>query len=128
MPNLNNVYLCGYNTRPVELRFTKSGMPVTDISLAINEKKKNREGEIVEETVFIDVTLWGNLARIAHKYVKKGEAILICGRLKLETWEKDGQRRSKLKVVAQRMQRLTRKSGDDVNYIDENYNDNEVED
>ncbi len=59
--------------------------------------------------------MWGRLAQIANDYVKKGEAVLICGRLRLETWVKDGQKRSKLKVVASRLQRLTKK---------DNYQDN----
>ena len=93
MANLNLVYLVGYVTRDITLRHTKSNTPVTDISIAINEKKRNRNGEVVEDTVFVDVTLWGKLAVIADEYVQKGEAVLICGKLKLETWVKDGQKR-----------------------------------
>jgi len=112
MPNLNQVMLIGHVTRDVELRHTNNNVPVTDISLAINEKKKKGNGDVIEETTFVDVTLWNKLAEIAYQYVRKGEAVLICGRLRLETWVKDGEKRSKLKVVANRLQRLTHKSNE----------------
>ncbi|MBX3412061.1 MAG: single-stranded DNA-binding protein [Pirellulales bacterium] len=102
----NRVMLVGNLTRDPELRYIPSGTAVTDIGLAINEKHKNAKGEWVEETVFVDVTLWARLAEIAGEYLNKGSSVLIEGRLKLDTWETDGQKRSKLKVIGERMQML----------------------
>lgn len=84
-------------------------MAVTDIGLAVNEKLKQGE-QWVENVTFIDVTLWGRTAEVAAEYLGKGSSVLIEGRLKLDTWEQDGQKRSKLKVVGERMQMLDGKS------------------
>jgi single-strand DNA-binding protein len=106
MAAYNRVVLVGNITREIDLRHTQSGTAVTDIGLAINERKKNPSGEWVDDTQFIDITLWGRTAEVAAEYLGKGSPILIEGRLKLEAWESDGQKRSKLKVVGERMQML----------------------
>ncbi len=79
---------------------------MTDVGLAVNDRRKNASGEWVEETTFVDVTLWGRTAEVAGEYVTKGSPLLIEGRLKLDTWEKDGKKNSKLRVVCDRMQLL----------------------
>jgi single-strand DNA-binding protein len=107
MASFNRVILVGNLTRDPELRYLGSGMAVTDIGLAVNEKRKNANGEWIEETTFVDVTLWGRTAEVTSEYATKGSPILIEGRLKLDSWEKDGQKRSKLKVVGERMQLLS---------------------
>lgn len=104
MASFNRVILLGNLTRDVELRYVPSGMAVTDVGMAINDRRKNQAGEWAEETTFVDVTLWGRTAEVASEYLSKGSPILIEGRLKLDTWETDGQKRSKLKVVGERMQ------------------------
>lgn len=109
MPSYNRVVLVGNLTRDVELRHTQGGTAVTDLGLAINDKRKNQSDEWIEETVFVDCTLWGRTAEIANQYLSKGAPVLIEGRLKYETWETDGQKRSKLKVVGERMQMLGNK-------------------
>ncbi len=101
--SFNRVILLGNLTRDVEIRYIPSGMAVTDIGLAVNDRRKNQSGEWTEETTFVDVTLWGRTAEVAGEYLSKGSPILIEGRLKLETWETEGQKRSKLKVVGERM-------------------------
>ncbi len=106
MASFNRVILVGNVTRDVELRYTPGGMAVTDLGLAVNDRRKNQAGEWVEETTFIDVTLWGRTAEIASEYLGKGAPVLVEGRLKLDTWEQDGQKRSKLRVVGERMQML----------------------
>ena len=106
MAAYNRVVLVGNITREIELRYTQSETAVTDIGLAINERKKNPSGEWVDDPLFIDATLWGRTTEVAGEYLGKGSPILIEGRLKLETWESDGQKRSKLKVVGERMQML----------------------
>lgn len=94
----------GNLTRDVELRYTPSGHAVTDIGLAVNDRRKNQNDEWVEETTFVDVTLWGRTAEVASEYLSKGSPVFIEGRLKFDSWETDGQKRSKLRVVGERMQ------------------------
>ncbi|MDA1049047.1 MAG: single-stranded DNA-binding protein [Planctomycetota bacterium] len=104
MANFNRVILMGNITRDIELKYTQSGLAVTEIGMAINDKRKNANGEFVDDTVFVDVTLWGRTAEIASEYLAKGSPIFIEGRLKYETWETDGQKKSKLRVVGERLQ------------------------
>ena len=111
MASYNRVILVGNLTRDIDLRYTPSGLAVTDIGMAINDRRKSQSGEWVEETTFVDVTLWGRTAEVASEYLSKGSSVLVEGRLKLDTWETDGQKRSKLKVVGERMQMLGGRSG-----------------
>jgi single-strand DNA-binding protein len=107
MASFNRVILVGNLTRDPELRYLQSGTAVTDIGLAVSERRKNANGEMIEETVFVDITLWGRTAEVACEYLSKGSPALFEGRLKLDTWEsQDGQKRSKLKVVGEKMQLL----------------------
>jgi len=112
MASFNKVILLGNVTRDPELRYIANGTAVTDIGLAVNDRRKTATGEWVEETTFVDVTLWGRTAEIAGEYVTKGSPLLIDGRLKLDTWEKDGKKNSKLRVVCDRMQLLGARSGE----------------
>ena len=111
MASYNRVILLGNMTRDVELRYTQGGTAVTDIGLAVNDRRKSQTGEWIDETTFVDVTLWGRTAEVASEYLGKGSPILVEGRLKLDTWETDGQKRSKLHVVCDRMQMLGGGSG-----------------
>ncbi|MCH8970062.1 MAG: single-stranded DNA-binding protein [Planctomycetes bacterium] len=111
MSSFNRVVLVGNLTRDPELRHIPSGTAVTDIGLAINDKRKDSNGNWVEETTFVDVTLWAKTAEVVCQYLKKGSSCLIEGRLKLDTWEQDGQKRQKLKVIGERMQMLDGKKG-----------------
>jgi single-strand DNA-binding protein len=101
----NRVILMGNLTRDPELRYIQSGMAVTNLDLAVNDRRKTATGEWVEEVTFVnDVTVWGRQAETACEFLTKGSPVLIEGRLKLDAWEKDGQKHSKLKVVCERMQ------------------------
>ena len=111
MASYNRVVLMGNLTRDVEIRYLQNGTAVTDIGLAVNDRRKNQQGEWVEEATFVDVTLWGRTAEVAGEYLTKGAPVLIEGRLKLDSWETDGQKRSKLKVVGERMQMLGGRGG-----------------
>lgn len=111
MASFNRVILLGNITRDIELRYTPSNLAVTELGLAVNDRRKNQAGEWIEETTFVDVTLWGRTAEVASEYLGKGSPILIEGRLKLDTWETDGQKRSKLRVVGERMQMLGGRGG-----------------
>lgn len=105
MSSFNRVILLGNATRDVECRYLSSGTAVAEVGLAVNEKRKDGDNWI-EEVTFVDVTLWARTAEVAAEYVRKGTPILIEGRLKLDTWEAEGQKRSKLKVVGEKMQLL----------------------
>src|SRR5436190_8414206 len=111
MASFNRVILLGNLTRDVEVRYLQSGPAVADVGLAVNDRRKGQNGEWIEETTFVDVTLWGRTAEVAGEYLGKGSPILIEGRLKYDTWEKDGQKRSKLSVVCERMQMVGSKGG-----------------
>jgi single-strand DNA-binding protein len=102
MASYNRVILMGNLTRDPELKFLQSGTAVCDVGLALNNKFKKGE-EWVEEVTFVDVTLWGRTAEVAGEYLSKGSQALIEGHLKLDTWEQDGQKRSKLKVVGDKL-------------------------
>jgi single-strand DNA-binding protein len=106
MASFNRVILLGNITRDIELKYIQSGTAVTELGMAVNDRRKNQAGEWVDETTFVDVTLWGRTAEIAGEYLGKGSPVLIEGRLKLDTWETDGQKRSKLRVVGERMQMI----------------------
>ncbi len=104
--SFNRVILIGNITADIDLRYTPSNTAVTDITIAVNDRRKSPSGEWVEETTFVDVTLWGRTAEVASEYLSKGSPIFIEGRLKLDRWETDGQKRSKLRVVCEKMQLL----------------------
>ncbi len=111
MASFNRVVLVGNLTRDIELRYIPSGMAVAEIGLAVNDRRKTANGEWVDEATFVDVTLWGRNAEVASEYLSKGSSILVEGRLKLDRWETDGQKRSKLRVVGEKMQMLGGRSG-----------------
>lgn len=103
MPSYNRVILMGNITRDFEIRHTPAGTAVTDLGLAVNNRVKSGEAW-VDEPTYVDVTLWGRHAEIAEKYLSKGSPVLIEGRLKLDTWESEGETRRKLKVVGEKVE------------------------
>jgi single-strand DNA-binding protein len=107
--SFNKVILMGNLTRDVETRFTPSGAAVTEIGLAVNEKRKQGE-QWVDEVVFVDITLWGKTAEVCAQYCQKGSPLFVEGKLKLDVWEKDGKKNYKLKVVGERIQLLGSRS------------------
>jgi single-strand DNA-binding protein len=115
MANLNRVLLIGNLTRDPDVRYTPKGTAVAEIGLAVSRVYSGEDGERKEETTFVDVTLWARLAEIAGQYLKKGRPVFIEGRLQLDTWDdkQTGQKRSKLRVVAENIQLLgSRQEGD----------------
>jgi single-strand DNA-binding protein len=85
---------------------------VTDLGIAINRQWTGQDGQKHDETTFVDVTLWARTAEIACEYLHKGDPIFIEGRLQLDQWQdKEGQKRSRLRVVGERMQFLPRGGG-----------------
>lgn len=110
MASFNRVILIGNLTRDPELRYIPSGTAVSELGLAVNERVKKGD-QWVDEANFFDVTLWGRTAEIANEYLSKGSSVLIEGRLKYETWEKDGQKRNKVKIIGEKMQMLGGREG-----------------
>lgn len=111
MASFNQVTLVGNVTRDIEVKYLQSGKAVCEVGLAVNEKYKDDAGQWVDNTVFVDCSLWGRTAEIAGEYVKKGDAILIGGKLKMDSWEKDGKKFTKLKVTGMTLQMLGSKGG-----------------
>ncbi|MFN0052248.1 MAG: single-stranded DNA-binding protein [Planctomycetales bacterium] len=109
MANFNKVILVGNLTRDPQVKYTPGGTALAEIGLAVNrywmDKQTNTRRE---ETTFVDVTLWGRDAEHAGEYLAKGRSVLIEGRLQLDTWDDKttGQKRSKLRVVGERVQFL----------------------
>lgn len=102
MVSFNKVVLAGNLTRDPELRFTQGGIPVTDFGLAVNRVRSKNE-----EVDFFDVSAWRELGEAIANYKKKGDPVLIEGRLQYRTWEaEDGSKRSKVDVVADNVQFL----------------------
>jgi single-strand DNA-binding protein len=108
MANLNRVLLIGHLTRDPEVRYTPKGTAVTEIGLAVNRVYSGEDGEKKEEVTFVDVTLWARQAEVAGQYLKKGRPVFIEGRLQLDSWDdkQTGQKRSRLRVVAENLQLL----------------------
>jgi single-strand DNA-binding protein len=113
MASFNKVLLMGNLTRDVELRYTASGAAVASFGLAVNRKFKQGE-EWKTEVCFVDVTVWAKQGENCAQYLSKGSLVFVDGRLNYQTWESDGQKRSKLEVVANNVQFLDAKqaSGD----------------
>lgn len=98
--SINQVILMGNLTRDPELRTTPSGQSVCSFSLAINRSWQDQSGQQQEAVDYFDVTAWGKLGELINQYLSKGRRCLVQGRLSQRTWDQDGQKRSKVEVVA----------------------------
>lgn len=110
MPSLNKVMIIGNLTRNVELRHLPKGTAIADLGLAINSSVQSGDGQRRDEVTYADVTCWGRLAENAAQYLLKGSSVFVEGRLSMETWndKQTGQKRMKLKIVAESLQFLSR--------------------
>lgn len=109
MANLNKVMIIGNLTADPEVRTTPRGTSLTELRLAVNRVTSGpNEGERREETTFLDVTCWGRTADVAAHYLSKGRPVFIEGRLQMDTWEdkQTGQKRSRIRIVAENLQLL----------------------
>ena len=106
--SVNKTFHLGNLTRDPELRHTPKGTAVAELGIAVNERRPDGNGGYKEEAVFLDVTVWGVQAENCQKYLTKGRGVFIEGRLQMETWDDKatGQKRSKLKIVAENIQFL----------------------
>src|SRR4051812_21699870 len=114
MADLNKVFLMGRLTFDPELRRTPSGTAVTELRMATSRSWSGRDGERREETLFIDVTVWDRQAENCCQYLRKGSSIHVEGSLKMDSWEdkNTGEKRSKIRVHADRVQFLDSRRGD----------------
>lgn len=111
MASFNRVILMGNLTRDVRLEKTPQGTSVAQVGLAVKDRVK-RNGEWIDETTFVDIVCWGRTAEVAGEYLSKGSPAFFEGRLKLETWEnKEGQKQSRMRVIADRLQLLGSRPG-----------------
>ena len=108
MASFNKVLLMGNLTRDPELRYTSGGTAVASFGLAVNRKFKQGE-EWKEDVCFVDITVWAKQGENCAQYLHKGSLAFIEGRLNYQPWEAEGgQKRSKLEVVANNVQFLTK--------------------
>jgi single-strand DNA-binding protein len=98
--SFNQVTLMGNLTRDPELRTTPNGQSVCSFSLALNRSYKNASGDWQEATDYIDIVAWGPLGERVAQYLTKGRPALVSGRIQSRSWEQDGQKRSKVEVIA----------------------------
>ncbi|MEW5692199.1 MAG: single-stranded DNA-binding protein [Candidatus Hydrogenedentota bacterium] len=110
---LNRVILAGNLTYPPELKFTKSGLPVTTFSIALNKTFKNQAGETKKSTDFVRVVVWGKTAENCKSYLVKGQQVLVEGSIRSRQWEtKDGKKASTIEIVASRVHFLDKPRSD----------------
>ena len=103
--SFNKIIVVGNLGRDPELRYTPQGTPVCSFTVATNEKRKDRAGEMQDVTTWFRVTLWGRQAETASQYLAKGRPIYVEGRLRVEEWtDRDGKQRYALEVKATDMQ------------------------
>ncbi len=110
MASLNKVFLLGNLTRDPELRYTPGGTPVVTLGLAVNRFYKGKDGQNQQDTCFINVVAWSQLAETSNQYLQKGSPVLIEGRLQSRSWEnQQGQKRTTIEVVANNIQFMPRR-------------------
>lgn len=110
MVSLNKVIIAGRLTRKPELRRTPNGISVTDLLIALNREFVTVSGERQQEVCFVDVVVWGKQAESCVQSLDTSSAVLVEGRLQLDTWHgKEGDKRCKLRIAAERVQFLDRK-------------------
>jgi single-strand DNA-binding protein len=113
--SFNKVIIIGNLGRDPELRYTPQGTPVCSFTVATNERRKDKTGEMQDSTTWFRVTLWGRQAETASQYLTKGRPIYVEGRLRLEEWtDRDGKQRFTLEVHATDMQFIGGGRGDEA--------------
>lgn len=108
MASFNKIIQVGNLTRDPEYKQFENSELCT-FTIAVSHKFKDKNSRVVEEVCFTEVTVWGKQAESCSKYLKKGSSVLVDGRLKLSTWEQEGQKRSKHIIVAETVKFLDSK-------------------
>lgn len=108
----NKVTLVGHVCRDPELKYTPGGSAVAKATLGMTRKYTTQDGTKKEDTTFVDVDFFGKVAEVLAKFVRKGDPVLVHGRLKLDQWDdkKTGEKRSKLGVFGEELQLMSRPS------------------
>lgn len=115
MPRINNVIISGRLTRDIDLRYTANGTPVATIGLASDRRYKDADNNWQDETTFLRVVAWSQLAERAAENLKKGSPVLIEGRLQSRQWQdKNDNQRTTIEIVASRIQSLEREVSEEV--------------
>ena len=128
LPNLNIAILSGRLVREPELRYTQQGKPVTKFRLATDRNYKDSMGNWQKETLFIDITTWGQLAERVHSQLRKGSPVIVQGYLRMREWTtQDNQKRQVVEIVARSVQFLE-KQGSLNDAINENLDEEPPED
>ena len=107
--SINRVCISGNLTRDPELKALPSGTSVLELGVAVNDRRKNKDGEWEDYPNFVDCSLFGTRAEKLAQYLSKGQKVTIAGKLHYSSWEKDGQRRSKLTVIVDEVEFMSRK-------------------
>ena len=101
MPSFNKVIVMGNLTRDPEVRQVgANAVKVCRFALALNERRRDRNGNMVDIPTFVEVDAWEKLAELCGQYLRKGRSVLVEGRLQMDSWERDGQKHQKLKIRA----------------------------
>lgn len=107
MASFNKVLLIGNLTRDPELRYMPSGAPVCKLGLAVNSSYTDKSGQRQEETLFMNVTVFGKSGENCASYLAKGRSVFVEGRLKSRSWDtEDGQKKTAVEVIATQVQFL----------------------
>ena len=106
--SINTVALVGNLVRDPEVRATTSGNTVMNFSLAVNERERNAQGEYEDVPSYFDMVMFGNRAEAVSRFISKGSKVAVRGHLKQRRWEKDGQRRSKVEVIVEDLDFMSR--------------------
>lgn len=110
--SINRVIITGNLTRDPELRATQSGMQVLSLGVAVNDRRKNPQtGDWEDYPNFVDCTMFGTRAEAVSRYLSKGTKVAVEGKLRYSSWERDGQRRSKLEVIVDEIEFMSRHDG-----------------
>ena len=103
--SVNSVVVAGNLTRDVEVRRTQSGMSIVSFGIAVNERRKNGQmGEYEDYANYFDVTAFGERWEKLAQYMPKGTKVTVQGRLRQSRWQRDGQNRSKVEIVAEEVE------------------------
>lgn len=111
---INTVTVCGNLTRDPEVRQTRGGMPVMTFGVAVNDRRKNNQtGEWEDYANFFDCTMFGERAQSLSRYLSKGMKVTIDGKLRYSAWEKDGQKHSKVGIIAEDIEFMSQRGNGD---------------
>lgn len=112
LPSLNDITITGYLTQDPEVRYIQSGAAVANIRIGSTRRFRDQAGEWKDDTCFVNVVAWRELAERCGDALKKGSAVLVRGRLQSRSWEtEDGQKRSAIEINADRIQFLDKRGG-----------------